>query len=209
MYRAISPALPLLLASASPRRSELLRAAVVPIVVAPVDVDESARPSEEPDAYLERIVGAKLGAARAAPAPPHAAVLVADTIVVVDGRMLAKPVDDDEALEMVLALSGRAHRVSTRYAVAPAGGADHREETVTTRVFVRGVGEAWGRRYVATGEGRDKAGAYAIQGIFSAAVTRIEGSYSNVVGLPVAEVIVALEELGLLPDHPRLPGAGP
>lgn len=207
--RAICNELPLLLASASPRRRDLLRAIGVPVEVLPAVIDESVASGEAWHGYLERVVRAKLAAAvaRRDVAPGHAAILVADTVVVADGAILGKPADEAESYAMVQALRGRAHEVSTRFAIARAGetSAAH-EETVTTRVFVRDVDDAWARRYAATGEGNDKAGGYAIQGIFSAAVARIEGSYSNVVGLPVCEVVTALEALELLVGFPR-PGA--
>jgi septum formation protein len=183
-----------------------LRAIGVPVEIAPAVIDESVNEGEAWAGYVERVVRAKLDAAieRRDVAPAHAAILVADTVVVADGAILGKPADEAESLSMVRALRGRPHEVSTRFAIARAGETSPaHEETVTTRVFVRNVDDAWARRYVATGEGYDKAGGYAIQGIFSAAVSRIEGSYSNVVGLPVCEVVTALEALGLLADFPR------
>jgi septum formation protein len=203
---AIRPELPLLLASASPRRRDLLEVLRLPIVVSAVAIDESALPGEEATAYVERVVFAKLEAAERAAERSgllHAACLVADTIVVVEGTMLAKPADDADGRAMIRTLAGRSHEVSTRFAIALPGvpGAAH-AETVTTRVHVRSLDDRWIERYVATGEGSDKAGGYAIQGIFSAAIPRIEGSYTNVVGLPVAEVIAALQSLGLLQAFP-------
>jgi septum formation protein len=204
--RAICHDLPLLLASASPRRRDLLRAIGVPVEIAPAVIDESVKEGEAWAEYVVRVVRAKLDAAilRRDVAPAHAAILVADTVVVADGAILGKPADEAESFAMVKALRGRAHEVSTRFAIARAGETSPaHEETVTTRVFVRDVDDAWARRYAATGEGNDKAGGYAIQGIFSAAVSRIEGSYSNVVGLPVCEVVTALEALGLLAGFPK------
>lgn len=206
MPRAIRPELPLLLASASPRRRDLLEGLGLPVAVLSVAIDESALGGEAPPAYVARVVGAKLEAAERAAersGVAHAACLVADTMVVVDGRMLAKPADDEEGLEMIRWIAGRAHEVSTRFALALPGepGAAF-SQTVTTKVHVRALDDTWARRYVATGEGRDKAGGYAIQGLFAAAIPRIEGSYTNVVGLPLAEVVAALESLGLLPGFP-------
>jgi septum formation protein len=187
---------PVLLASASPRRRELLERAGVVIVVRAVEVDESARVGEAADDYLLRIVAAKLAAARAlGEAAGAAAILVADTAVVLDGRILGKPTDDEDARGMVRALAGRRHRVATRYALAR--GADEASETVSTEVEFRTLDDGQVARYVATGEGRDKAGAYAIQGIGAMLVRRIDGSYTNVVGLPLCEVIEALERLGV------------
>jgi septum formation protein len=198
-------AFPLLLASASPRRAQLLRGVGVAVEVRPVDVDERSTPDEAAGSYLERIVELKRAAARAI-AGSHPGVLVADTIVVLDERVVGKPRDDNDSVAILRGLSGTRHEVRTRFALDrldPEGRVlDSRVATVTTAVFVRALDPAWIDRYVRTGEGRDKAGSYAIQGIFGAAVSRIEGSYSNVVGLPLCEVIEALEQLGLLNDGP-------
>jgi septum formation protein len=192
---------PLLLASASPRRRELLASVGLPLVVDPVGADESEREGEPPEVYLERVVRAKLHASRDRAAGSIAARLVADTIVVADGRVLGKPRDRAEAIEIVSALSGRAHEVKTRFHVERVGPEPQRElaRTVTTRVHVRELPRAWIERYADTGEGSDKAGAYAIQGRFAFAVERVEGSYTNVVGLPLCEVVAALDGLGLIP----------
>jgi septum formation protein len=195
---------PLLLGSASPRRQRLLATVGIPLLVAPVRVDESAAAGESPWAYLERIAAAKLAAVVARPRGPEGALLVADTDVICDGVVLGKPADEHDARAMLRQLSGRAHEVATRFAVADASAPEARLvcETVTTTVHFRRLSEEHVRRYAATGEGRDKAGAYAIQGIGSFAVERIVGSYSNVVGLPVCEVVAALERLGLLAGFP-------
>jgi septum formation protein len=196
---------PLLLASASPRRREILQTLGVPHVVAPASVDETRKRGETPDRYLERIVGDKRDAARAVYDPKkHRGLLVADTSVIVDagrgggrGRVLGKPEDDADARSMIRALAGRAHEVHTRFCVFCARG--EVAQTVRTKVYFRPLDEARIARYVATGEGRDKAGAYAIQGIGAALVKKIHGSYTNVVGLPACEVMLALEKLGLSP----------
>lgn len=195
----LSATRPLLLASGSPRRREILENLGVPIVVRPTAADESTRAGESADAYLVRVVEAKLEAAHAAGDTAHAgAILVADTSVIVDGEILGKPDDDDHARAMIARLAGRTHEVWTRFAVTVLhGGATH-AETVRTRVTFRPLSPEKVAAYVATGEGRDKAGAYAVQGRGSAIVSRIEGSYTNVVGLPACEVAVALEELGLV-----------
>ena len=182
---------PLVLASASPRRRELLERVGVPLVVRPTDVDEALHSGEDAYAYLERVVADKSAAARRT--LPEGWLLVADTSVIVDGEVLGKPGDDDEARAMVGRLQGREHEVATRFALS--GGGEH-AETVRTRVWFRRLNEGQIDRYVATGEGRDKAGAYGIQGVGAMLVSRIDGSYTNVVGLPLAEVIVALEALG-------------
>jgi len=191
---------PLLLGSASPRRREILANVGVPIVVRPADVDEATREGESPDAYLERVVAAKLEAVRGAAAGVEAAaILVADTSVIEGGVILGKPASIDEAAHMIARLAGKTHEVHTRFAIGvlDAGDALH-AETVVTRVTFRPLGAAHVRAYAESGEGMDKAGAYAVQGRGAALVSRIEGSYSNVVGLPACEVVVALERLGLL-----------
>jgi len=176
----------------------------VPFVVCTADIDESMRPGETPEVYLERIALAKLEAVRVLPGsgPTGACgILVADTVVVApDGGVLGKPRDDDEARAMIERLAGATHEVSTRFLLGePARDAPPAHaQTVTTRVTFRAVGRDEARDYAATGEGRDKAGAYAVQGRASAFVERIEGSYSGVVGLPLCEVVVALRALGWL-----------
>jgi septum formation protein len=201
----IDPARPLLLASASPRRREILATLGLPLIVAPAVVDETPLANEAPLAYLERVAEAKLAAAALLPeAARAAAILVADTTVILDDRPLGKPADEAEARAMLRALSGREHRVSTCFAISAASDPArllHRE-TVTTRVVFTALDEDEIAAYAATGEGLDKAGAYAIQGIGSFAVARIEGSYTNVVGLPACEVVLALRKTGLLRRFP-------
>jgi septum formation protein len=129
-------------------------------------------------------------------------ILVADTSVLVHDRILGKPGDVDEAREMILSLAGRTHEVHTRFALGnvwprgPEAWID--EQTVVTKVTFRALSEARARAYAETGEGLDKAGGYAVQGMASAFVSRIEGSYSNVVGLPACEVMMALEARGMV-----------
>jgi septum formation protein len=203
----IDDAHPLLLGSASPRRREILATLGIPVRFAAADVDETPLTRETPLAYLERVTSAKLAAVARLPAAEGAgALLVADTTVILDDRILGKPADEADARAMLRALAGRAHRVSTCFALAgPPGGepAEH-TETVTSRVVFRDLDDEEIALYAATGEGRDKAGAYAIQGIGAFAVARVEGSYSNVVGLPACEVIAALRATGLLPRFPIL-----
>jgi septum formation protein len=198
---------PLVLGSASPRRRELLLLLGLPVVVHPARADESSRAGETPNAYLGRIVAAKLDAVRSlskgqgSSLRPGQAVLVADTIVVApDGAILGKPSDEEESRAMLERLAGATHDVSTRFALA--GGAHDlpaaHAQTVTTRVTFRALEGAELRDYAAGGEGKDKAGGYAVQGMAAAFVQRIEGSYTNVVGLPLCEVMVALRNLGWL-----------
>ena len=182
----------LILASASPRRAELLRAAGFEFDVVPADVDERPQPGEQPDAYVCRVA---LDKARAVAAClPDAVVLAADTCVVVDGLILGKPADGDDAARMLRMLSGRSHVVLTGVAVI--GPAGSRVEASSSHVVVAGLSSVEIAWYVASGEPADKAGAYAIQGLASRFVEAVDGSYSNVVGLPVALVYRLLCEQG-------------
>ena len=171
----------LILASASPRRAELLRSAGIPFLARPAaGVDETPLEGESPEACAVRLAEAK---ARAVNAGAGEIVLGADTIVVVDGLILGKPTDDTDAARMLEALSGRRHQVITGICL--------RADAETVRDFA--VTEVWFAplsardiaNYVATGEPHDKAGGYAIQGVASRFIERIEGNYQNVVGLPV------------------------
>jgi septum formation protein len=195
----VSPTV-LILASASPRRAELLRAAGIAFEVVPADVDERILPGEGADAYARRVAEAK---ARTITARGEARpVLSADTVVVVGDDILGKPTDRGDAERMLRLLSGRTHRVVTAVTLATsaAGGDQPRLETrlASTAVELAPLSEAEIRWYVASGEPTDKAGAYAIQGLASRFVTRIEGSYSNVVGLPVSLVYQMCTDAGLL-----------
>jgi len=194
-----SSATPLVLGSGSPRRREILTSLGVPFVVRVPDADEAVRADEAVDAYLARVVRAKLAEVRRTitAADRAAAILVADTSVVLDDEILGKPADEAEARAMIARLAGRAHEVHTRFAIGALEGAPLHEETVVTRVTFRAIDDGEARAYAATGEGMDKAGGYAVQGRASAFVSRIEGSYGAVVGLPACEVAVALKRLGL------------
>ena len=184
----------IILASASPRRAELLRAAGIEFDVMPANADETVHPGETAEAYVRRVAEAKARAVQ--PRANGRPVLAADTVVVIDGVILGKPVDRDDATRMLRMLSGRSHEVLTAVCLAggpdPQGGPDKVRHTLTriektTVEFAQMTGEDldW---YVASGEPDDKAGAYAIQGLASRFITRISGSYSNVVGLPVSLV---------------------
>ena len=178
----------LVLASASPRRKQLLEMLQLPVLVHPSNVQEIQLPREAPVAYSRRLARDK------ARAVPGRLVLGADTIVVLDNRILEKPRDDDEALQMLQALQGRTHTVVTAVCLIADG-----VERVThdeTRVTFRSCDDAMLRRYVATGEPRDKAGAYGIQGWGAALVDRIEGDFFGVMGLPVRLVLQLLAEAG-------------
>ena len=200
----------LVLASASPRRAELLRAAGFDFDFQVVDVDEAVLPDERPDLYVRRVAEAKARAA--AGRSPRRAILGADTTVVVEGTILGKPGDVDDAARMLRLLSGRAHDVMTGVCLVhlvprrspPTDGAngsgdvpcDIRLEVTTVEFAPLSRAEIdW---YIASGEPMGKAGAYAIQGLAARFVTRIGGSYSNVVGLPVALVYGMCREAGLL-----------
>jgi septum formation protein len=199
----IGPERPLILGSASPRRRDILSGLGIPLTVVPADVDEALAPQETPLAYVERIVGAKLAAvAVRARATTGAGLLVADTIVVLDGQVLGKPVDVADAEVLLGRLAGREHRVHTRYALAAPNGEPLVARTVTSNVRLRAAPADTLAGYARTGEGLDKAGAYAIQGIGAFLVESIHGSYSNVVGLPACEVVADLLATGLLKRFP-------
>jgi len=174
----------LILASASQRRAELLRAAGMAFEIVPAEVDERPMTGEAPATYVERIAREK--AQTVASQHPGAEILAADTTVVIDGLILGKPVDDAEARAMLTRLSGRTHEVLTGVALIKEGRLLSAVET--TRVGFAPMSDAEIDWYVTSGEPRGKAGAYAIQGLASRFVDWIEGSYSNVVGLPVALV---------------------
>jgi septum formation protein len=185
----------LILASASPRRAELLRAAGFAFDVVVSDIDESIRPGESPAAYVRRLAAEKSAVAQAATNRIGTAsiFLGADTTVVVDGAMLGKPQDDREAAAMLRMLSGRRHEVLSGISLRQ--GASEVGHVEATAVDFRTLLEEEVAWYVASGEGRDKAGAYAIQGLASRFIPRIDGSYSNVVGLPIASVAGLLRSL--------------
>lgn len=184
--------LPLILASASPRRRELLASIGVTPWVRPVDIDETPGAEEAPLAYVTRLAREKAAAAEAAPGQ---VVLGADTVVVLGERILGKPRDRADGLAMLAALAGGEHRVIT--AVAVNGPAGRLECAVTTRVWLREIATAEAEAYWASGEPADKAGGYAIQGLASIFVSRLEGSYSAVVGLPLFETAELLRRQGL------------
>ena len=194
----------LILASASPRRAELLTAAGIRFEVRPAHVDERIQPGEDARTYASRVAHDK-ARATATVAQGHP-VLAADTVVVIDGHILGKPADENDARRMLQLLSGRTHQVVTAVVLVPAqdsrsdrqSGPDVETRVEVTNVEFATLGKAEIEWYVATGEPADKAGAYAIQGGASRFVTRIEGSYSNVVGLPVALVYAMCTRAGIL-----------
>jgi septum formation protein len=186
----------LVLASASPRRQELLRNAGISFTVQPADVDETPLPGELPRECAERLAREK--ARTVWRTRPQDLVLGADTIVVVDETILGKPADTDDAVRMLRLLSGRVHKVITGVCLVEAVVKESNEQlrtaSETTLVTMSEISDDEIRAYVATGEPMDKAGAYAIQGRASRWIPRLEGDYSNVVGLPVALLYRMLRE---------------
>ena len=178
----------LILASASPRRAELLTSAGYHFEVQSADIDERVTPGEAAEDYVQRLAVEKARAVleRTNPRGDDVLVLGADTTVVVDGEILGKPEDDEDSARMVRLLAGRPHRVLT--GVSLCSRSLRLEAVDETLVFFQPMSDNDVHWYVASGEGRDKAGAYAIQGLASRFIPRIDGSHSNVVGLPVAVV---------------------
>ena len=187
-----------MLASASPRRAELLTAAGFDFDVMPADVDETPLPDEEPRVYALRVarakaehVGRQVAGARV--------VLAADTVVVAQGRLMLKPADATEAESMLRALSGGVHEVHTAVVLLAGGRQAVRdlEDVVTTRVRFNPLTDTEIAWYISSGEAEGKAGAYGIQGRAARFIDRIEGSWSNVVGLPISTVYRLLSEVGV------------
>mgnify|MGYP000935946644 CR=1 FL=1 len=207
MIERISHECPLILGSQSPRRLEILRTVNIPVEPFGVDVDEQLLAGERPDAMATRLARQK-GAAvlyalnKAGRTAEGRWVLCADTIVHLGGELMGKPRDHDDARRMLRLLSGRTHHVTTGFVVHGADAFDAPAYAETTAVTFRALSEDEVRRYVSLGEGFDKAGGYAVQGLASAFVERIEGSYHNVVGLPVHRVVEVLLRLGALEGYP-------
>jgi septum formation protein len=195
----------LVLASSSPRRRELLGRLGLEPAVRPADVDETPRRGEAPVDLVVRLASSKAAAsaARREPGDLEEVVLAADTEVVLDGRVLGKPRDRDDAARMLRWLAGRTHEVVTGVAVRRGGTA--RAVRVTTEVRFRELSDAEIAWYVATGEPDGKAGAYGLQGAGAVLVDRIDGSDTNVIGLPLAETVRLLRQVGL---DPLVPGPG-
>ncbi len=186
----------LVLASSSPRRHQLLRSIGLDFDVRPADVDESVHPGETPAGYVQRVAHDKaMAVAETLGRPVDVAVLAADTTVDVAGDILAKPIDDNDARRMLCLLSGRTHHVHT--AVVGWTVAASHAVTVTTDVTFARLSEQGIEWYLSMGEHLDKAGAYGMQGAGGALVHRIDGSPSNVIGLPLAETIGVLRACGV------------
>lgn len=191
-----------ILASASPRRSELLASIGVPCQVAPMDIDETPRADESPEHYVMRMACEKAQAGFLALEGECAdrLVLGADTALALEGRILGKPRDEAQAFEMLMRLSGRSHQVISGVALChrePGGDMYCEAQLVESRVTFRTITAEEVRRYWATGEPADKAGGYAIQGLGAVFVSHLEGSYSGVVGLPLHETAQLLSERGI------------
>jgi septum formation protein len=187
---------PLYLASGSPRRRELLTQIGVPFTAVSADIDETPLNHETPSAYVERLARGKAEAGRrAVPTGMDSCVLGADTAVVRDGRILGKPLDQAHALSMLLSLAGRDHEVLT--AVAVLDGQRCESRVVSSRVRFRAITEHEAVAYWVSGEPRDKAGGYGIQGLGAVFVAALEGSYSAVVGLPLCETAELLGHFGI------------
>jgi septum formation protein len=200
----------LVLASASPRRRELLERMGLALLVLPADVDETPQAGERPADYVRRIAAAKCdlvaeriaaGHEGAAGVPVGLPILGADTTVIVEDRILGKPADMDDARAMLTLLAGRRHEVTTAYRIR--SGERAVDRAVTTLVAFRSLRPVELEAYLACGEWRGKAGAYAVQGIAGAFITELRGSHTNVIGLPVAELLADLQALETLPRYPR------
>ena len=186
----------LYLASGSPRRRELLTQIGVPFTVVSAAIDETPLTNESAVAYVERLArGKALAGFAALDHPLGACVLGADTAVIVDGQILGKPVDQADALAMLMALSGREHEVLT--AIALTDGQRCETQCVSSRVRFCGITVEQATAYWHSGEPQDKAGGYAIQGLGSVFAAGLNGSYSAVVGLPVCETAQLLDQFGI------------
>lgn len=187
-------AAPLVLASRSPRRADLLSMLGIPFEVDPADIPEEVLPGEDPVAHTRRLAEGK--ARTVAGRRPGRLVLGGDTVVVRDGTILGKPRDIHHAVAMLVSLAGRAHEVVSALALAEPDGCVHAGVSRTT-VWLRSFGEEEARAYVATGEPMDKAGAYAIQGAGAVLVESLDGDYFTVVGLPVPLFVGLLGAAGV------------
>ncbi|HEX9206383.1 MAG TPA: nucleoside triphosphate pyrophosphatase [Candidatus Deferrimicrobiaceae bacterium] len=199
----MSPTARLILASGSPRRRELLSAVGIPFRVLPSGVDETPLPGETPARFARRAAMDK--GRNVAARHPGAYVLSADTIVVAGDRILGKPRDRAEARRMLSFLAGKEHRVYTAVCLLCAGRGYRDAGTEVTRVRFRALTPPEVAAYARTGEGDDKAGAYAAQGAGMLLIERVSGSFTNVVGLPMTRVVAMLRRAGLI----RVAGRGP
>jgi septum formation protein len=186
----------LILASASPRRLDLLKGIGLQFEVIPADIDEGLLGEESPGSHVLRLAKEKAGAVSRL--YPGFWVLGADTVVVIDGRILGKPANRGEAVSMLTTLASRTHEVFTGYSIVNSSLSEKgRSNVVRSEVLIRRLSPEEIAGYIQTGEPMDKAGAYAIQGVGAAIVERVNGSYTNVVGLPLCEVARDLNDLGI------------
>lgn len=192
------------LASASPRRRDILSQLGLRFRVVPSSVEEKMGCDEPPKAFASRMASAKADdvAHTLAAESQDGYILGADTVVVIDDKILGKPRDDNDAHEMLRGLSGRWHEVITAIALRRIGSAFRADQVVSTRVLFRALDEGTVIRYIASGEGRDKAGSYAIQGLGVGLVSEIDGSYTNVVGLPATQTLALLAREGVVRQWP-------
>ena len=193
---------PIILASASPRRREILATLAIPFEARPSFVDETSLQADDDVQFVRKAALAKLHGVLDVLGTSSAFVLAADTVVCVHGQRLGKPINQEDAIGMLSQLAGRDHIVRTAVALGRVGAGALECRVVETRVWFRSASAEELRRYCGSDEGKDKAGAYAVQGLASGFVTRIEGSYTNVVGLPAAEVVEMLLEHGALDRWP-------
>jgi septum formation protein len=184
----------IILASSSPRRRELLGALGLSFTIDVPDVDERLLPGEDPRTHVLRLAAEK--ARKVAGRHGGGLVIAADTVVVLDDRIIGKPEDEAEARRILERLAGKTHRVYTGVAVADAAGGSVESKVACSRVTMSAMGKGEIAGYVATGEPLDKAGAYAVQGLGGRFVSRVSGSLSNVIGLPLEELAELLEEAG-------------
>lgn len=187
----------IILASASPRRSELLHQVGFDFEIIPSLAEEKEIAGESPEEHVIRLSLEKAREVSTRDDIDGRWIIGSDTIVLCDDLILGKPADAEDAARMLRTLSGRTHKVLSGYAILDRGTGENRAAAVTTRVSFRSLTDAEISGYIASGEPTDKAGAYAIQGLGAFMVSRIEGSYSNVVGLPLCEVVQALGTLGV------------
>ncbi|MBO4350299.1 MAG: septum formation inhibitor Maf [Proteobacteria bacterium] len=188
----------IILASGSPRRKQLLSEAGVTVITEPADIDEHPLEHEPPVDYARRMASEKARAAAAHHLNESVFIIAADTSVVLDGVILGKPASQEHAIEMLNNLSGREHQVLTGVCVLNVRQNLERCFVSETSVFFTHLSQARIMNYIRTGEPMDKAGAYGIQGRAAGFVSHIEGSYTNVVGLPLCETLAVLEEMGAI-----------
>ncbi|WP_303723039.1 nucleoside triphosphate pyrophosphatase [Malonomonas rubra] len=187
----------IILASASPRRKELLEQIGLRFEIVPSNAPEEVLPEETPEEHVVRLSISKASEVASRPDADGRWFIGSDTIVLCNRQILGKPKDEQHAAEMLRMLSGRKHTVLSGYAILDRKTGEQRAEAVATCVRFRNLTEDEIARYIATGEPMDKAGSYGIQGLGVCLVAGIEGSYTNVVGLPLCRLTLALEELGV------------